>query len=253
MRIPSPRAFLVYLHDLVMTGAAFAVALYLRVGVQAFGAYADVLALATPIMVGIAAVVFVMLGLYRGIWRYASIPDLVHVVRAVTVSVLTFVLVMFMVTRLNALPRSLPPILWLVQIVLLGGPRFAYRLFKDRRLALREELSGVPRIPVLLLGVGDAAELFIRSQANTVYRVVGILDDKNRRMGQAVRGVSVLGGTDDLRGVVEALDRKGERPQRLILTKGHAEVPGADVRALLDEAEALGLTLSRLPSLTEFK
>ncbi|WP_431856271.1 polysaccharide biosynthesis protein [Azospirillum sp.] len=253
MRIPSPRAFLVYLHDLVMTGAAFVVALYLRVGMQAFDQYADVLTLAAPIMVGISGLVFMTLGLYRGIWRYASVPDLAHVVRAVTVSVLTFVLVMFMVTRLNALPRSLPPILWLVQIVLLGGPRFAYRLLKDRRLALREELSGVPRIPVLLLGVGDAAELFIRSQANTVYRVVGMLDDKNRRMGQSVRGVPVLGGTDDLRGVVETLARKGERPQRLILTKGHAEVTGAAVRALLDEAEALGLTLSRLPSLTEFK
>ncbi|HYH39255.1 MAG TPA: nucleoside-diphosphate sugar epimerase/dehydratase [Azospirillum sp.] len=253
MRIPSPRAFLVYMHDLAMTGVAFVVALYLRVGMLAFDQYAEVLTLATPIMVGISGVVFMTLGLYRGIWRYASIPDLAHVVRAVTVSVLTFVLVMFMMTRLNALPRSLPPILWLAQIVLLGGPRFAYRLFKDRRIALREELSGVPRIPVLLLGVGDAAELFIRSQANTVYRVVGMLDDKNRRMGQSVRGVPVLGGTDDLRGVVEALERKGERPQRLILTKGHAEVTGAAVRALLDEAEALGLTLSRLPSLTEFK
>ncbi len=255
MRIPSPRAFLVYLHDLVMTGIAFVVAMYLRVGMLTFGGYAEVLMLAAPIMIAISGVVFVLLGLYRGIWRYASIPDLVHVVRAVTVSVLTFVLVMFLVTRLDSLPRSLPPILWLVQIVLLGGPRFAYRLIKDRRLAIRDELLGVPRIPVLLLGVGDAAELFIRSQAhgNTAYRVVGILDEKNRRMGQAVRGIPVLGGTDDLRSVVEALERRGDRPQRLILTKGQADVPGPAVRTLLDEAETLGLTLSRLPSLTEFK
>lgn len=255
MRIPSLRAFLVYLHDLVMTGVAFVAALYLRVGMQAFDEFGEALRLGAPIMVLIAAVVFVTLGLYRGIWRYASIPDLAQLIRAVTVSVLIFVLVMFLLTRLHALPRSLPPILWLVEIVLLGGPRFAYRLLKDRRLGLRDNLSGVPRIPVLLLGVGDAAELFIRSvgRGTSPYRVVGILDDKNRRTGQAVRGIPVLGGTDDIRHIVELLEHKGERPQRLILTKGTNEVRGADVRTLLDEAENLGLTLARLPSLTEFK
>jgi len=255
MRIPSPRALVVFLHDLAMTGVAMLLALYLRVGTMAFDQYADALMLSVPLMVLVAGVVFLLSGLYRGLWRYASVPDLVQVVRAVSVSVLVFVLIMFLVTRLETLPRSLPPILWLVQLLLLGGPRFAYRLFKDRRLALRDEFKGVPRIPVLLLGVGDAAELFIRSltHGGAAYRVVGILDDKNRRLGMSVRGVPVLGGSGDLRSVVEALERKGERPQRLILTKSGGDVPGSAVRALLDEAEALGLTLARLPSLTEFK
>ncbi len=256
MRIPSPRAFLVYLHDLAMTGAALAVALYLRVGTSAFGFYTDALIIALPALVGISAAVFVLFGLYRGIWRYASVPDLVQLVRAVTVAVLCFVLAMFLLTRLEALPRSLPPILWLVQIVMLGGPRFAYRLFKDRRLSFREEPAGVPRIPVLLLGVGDATELFIRSLDQTghaAYRVVGILDEKGRRVGHAVRGVPVLGGPDDLARVVESLDRKGDRPQRLIVAKGSNEIAGTLLRSLLDQAEALGLILSRLPSLTEFK
>jgi FlaA1/EpsC-like NDP-sugar epimerase len=256
MRIPSLRAFLVYLHDLTMTGAAVAAALYLRVGATAFGFYADALTTALPMMVGISAAVFVLFGLYRGIWRYASVPDLVQLIRAVTVAVLCFVLAMFLLNRLESLPRSLPLIMWLVQIVLLGGPRFAYRLFKDRRLNLREDGGAAPRIPVLLLGVGDAAELFIRSldqSGQAVYRVVGILDDKGRRVGHAVRGVPVLGGPDDLESVVATLDRKGDRPQRLIVTKGSNEIAGATLRALLDQAEALGLILSRLPSLTEFK
>ncbi|HYD64422.1 nucleoside-diphosphate sugar epimerase/dehydratase [Azospirillum sp.] len=254
MRIPSPRAFLVYAHDLVMTGVAFVVALYLRVGMLAFDQYATVLTLGAPIMVAIAAVVFRQLGLYRGIWRYASIPDLAQLIRAVTVAVLIFVLAMFLLTRLDALPRSMPLILWFVLLVLLGGPRFAYRLLKDRRLGL-EDAASAPQIPVLLLGVGDAAELFIRSQTNnhSMYRVVGLLDDKNRRIGQSVRGVPVLGAPEDMAEVVRRLERRGERPQRLILTKEQTELAGAPVRDLLDQAEQLGLTLSRLPSLTEFK
>ncbi|MGY0831574.1 polysaccharide biosynthesis protein [Azospirillum argentinense] len=257
MRIPSPRASLVYLHDLTMTAISLVVALYLRVGQQAFDEYRDPLLTGLPILVLIGAVAFRFSGLYRGIWRYASVPDLAQLLRAVTMVVLCFVAVMFLLTRLESLPRSLPVILWFVQLVLLGGPRFAYRLVKDRRLGLHDrEAGGVPRIPVLLLGVSDAAELFIRSldqNAGAAYRAVGLLDDKNRRIGHAIRGVPVLGGPDDLPRVVEELAQRGDRPQRLIVAKGQADVPGTVLRDLLEQAELLGLSMARLPSLTEFK
>lgn len=257
MRFPSPRASIVYLHDLVMTGAAFAAALYLRVGGQAFSTYGEALLTGTPILIAVAAVLYRVSGLYRGIWRYASMPDLAQLLRAVTAVVLGFVLIGFLFNRLDAVPRSVPLILWFVLVILLGGPRFAYRLMKDQRISLRDAGGGgTGAIPVLLLGVGDAADLFIRSQAHgggALYRVVGLLDDKNRRVGHAVRGVPVMGSDDDLAAVVAELDRRGQRPQRLILTKPDNELRGAPVRALLDRAESLGLTLSRLPSMTEFK
>lgn len=71
----SPRAAIVFLHDLAMTGAALAVALYLRVGAEAFTAYQNQLMVGAPLLVGVAAAVYLLLGLYRGIWRYASIPE----------------------------------------------------------------------------------------------------------------------------------------------------------------------------------
>jgi O-antigen biosynthesis protein WbqV len=43
----------------------------------------------------------------------------------------------------------------------------------------------------------------------------------------------------------------GNRPRRLVLTKETFE--GSMVRALLDEAESLGMTLARVPQVTEFK
>lgn len=253
-RLFTPRGVLVYLHDLAMTAVAFVLALYLRVGDDAFGQFRDPLLVGLPIMVAISAVVFRVFGLYKGIWRYASIPDLLQLIRAVTVSVLTLVLVMFLLTRLDALPRSVPPILWLVQLGLLGAPRFLYRLAKDGKVGFRD--PGMPAIPVLLVGVGDGAELFIRSlarDARATYRVVGIIDEKGRRVGHSIRGVPVLGGPDDLAAVVERLEERGDRPQRLIVAKGQAEISGAVIRGLLDGAEALGLALARLPSLTEFK
>ena len=49
----------------------------------------------------IAAVVFLVTGLYRGIWRYASLPDLFNIARAATLTVLIFLPVMFAFTRLE--------------------------------------------------------------------------------------------------------------------------------------------------------
>jgi FlaA1/EpsC-like NDP-sugar epimerase len=256
MKFLSPRAAVVFLHDLLMTGAALAVALYLRVGADAFVGYQKQLTLGAPLLIVVAAAVYLWLGLYRGIWRYASVPDLVQLVRAVSVTVLVFVLALFLLTRLDEWPRSMPPILWLTALIMLGGPRFAYRLMKDRRFALQEVGGGAKAIPVLVLGANDAAEVFIRSLGHgpsSLYRIVGLVDDKGRRTGHAIRGVPVLGGPEDLDRIVADLDRRGLRPQRLIVARPQTEMNGDALRGLFERADALGLTLARLPSLTEFK
>ncbi|MEI6559073.1 MAG: nucleoside-diphosphate sugar epimerase/dehydratase [Rhodospirillaceae bacterium] len=256
------RAAVVNLHDLVMTAAAVVLALELRVGGDIFSDYGPALSLFVPVAMASGAVAYRWFGLYRGIWRYASAPDMIQLVKAVTVLVLVFgavaVLMPLVLPLPNSLPRSVPLILWFVLVVLLGGPRFGYRIFKDGRRIRRMIEEGLGEIPVLLIGVGDAAALFIGSLAHAPdapYRVVGVLDDKDetRRVGRDIRGVPVLGGLVHLIEVVEGLDRRGLRPQRLILAKSQDEMPAKTLRRLLEQAEALGLPLSRLPSPTEFK
>ncbi|MEI7606614.1 MAG: nucleoside-diphosphate sugar epimerase/dehydratase [Rhodospirillaceae bacterium] len=256
------RAAIVYLHDLTMTAAAVVLALYLRVSGDVLGDYGGVLALFVPVAMGVGAVVYRLFGLYRGIWRYASAPDMVQLVKAVTVLAAAFSLVTFampyFVVFANPLPRSVPLILWFVLLILLGGPRFGYRIFKDGRRIRRMIEEGLGEIPVLLVGVGDTAAHFIGALAHAPdapYRVLGVIDDKDdtRRVGRDIRGVPVLGGLDRLAEVVEALDRRGIRPQRLILARNQDELAPATVRLLLERAEALGLPLSRLPAPTEFK
>jgi O-antigen biosynthesis protein WbqV len=258
--LPPGRATVVFLHDLAQTAAAFLLALYLRVGSDALGVYAPMALICVPAMMAITAVTFRWCGLYRGIWRYASVPDMVQLVQAVSLASLVFVPVMLALnaglTTLEPLPRSVPFIQWFVLLALLGGPRFGYRLYKDRRLARRNAPESSGEIPVLLVGVGDAAAVFIRSLVNephAPYRVVGVLDEKGRRVGRDLCGVPVLGDTDQLSQIVTTLAQRGQRPQRLILTKSQSELRGSSIRRLLEQADALGLALSRLPSLTEFK
>jgi len=249
------RARAAFGHDVLMAAASFWLSLYLRVG-DGLLDYPGRLLLGYDIaFTVIAAATFWWTGLYRGIWRYASLPDLLALLRAVTIVVLAFFPLMFVVTRLVELPRSLVGINWLVLMALLGGPRFAYRLFKDR--SLRRLLEGDKRssaIPVLLIGARDGAAMFIREMASDpdrLYRVVGIVADSLSRVGRELGGVPVLGTIEDLPQVVAALDGRDERPQRLILCA--QTLHGATVRRLLDMADELTIPLARLPRLTEFK
>ncbi len=193
------------------------------------------------------------MGLYRGIWHYASMADLVAIAKAVTLALLIFLPMLFWVTRLDDFPRTALPIVWIMLVLALSGPRLAYRLFKDGNLSAVQERQPAQRVPVLLVGAGDEAEAFIREVGRarvTGYRVVGIIDDKPKRIGRDIRGVRVLGDLASLPAVVDRLGRAGRRPRRLIIASRRVE--GETVAHLLEQCEALGLKLSRVPRLTDF-
>ena len=251
----SRRAVLAFLHDVTMAALSFAMAMYLRLGEAVLGYEPRLILLYCVAFTAIAAVIFLLTGLYRGIWRYASLPDLINIARAATLTELVFLPVMFFFTRLDALPRSILLIDWLVLIALLGAPRLGYRIFKDRGLDHLLERNGrAARIPVLLISTKEGADSFIRETArdpDALYRVVGILSDTSARVGREIYGIPVLGTLDRLEQVVADLDRRGRRPQKLVITA--QAMPGAEVRRLLDRAETLAIPLARAPRSTEFQ
>lgn len=248
------RTSVAYAHDLIMAAVSFPLSLYLRLGDDMWTYIRpELLQGGTLLFIAVSAVVFSTMGLYRGIWRYASTDDLWAIARAVSVAVVVFVAILFVMTRLQGLPRSTPVINWLLLIFLLGGPRFVYRVFKDRHLGNLLQ-SGTPRVPVLLVGASDAAEMFIRDMNRDVaapYRVVGMVDTKDHRVGRRIHDVDVLGDLDGIPEVVAKLEKRGRRPQRLIVTKTNIEPD--KLRQLLDLAEQQGMTLGQLPRLTDFK
>ena len=248
------RATLMFAHDTVMAAASFLISLYLRLGQNPLDYSRDLAVTGTAIFTLVAVSVFWSMRLYRGIWRYASVDDLLQIVKAVSLAILVFVLALFWITRLEGLPRSTLGINWFVLVGLLAGPRLVYRMLKDRGLSAVFKRADPSRIPVLLVGAGDGAELFIRAMETSPgasYRVVGLVDDKGTRVGRKIHGLDVMGDLAALSGVVERLTRQGSRPRRLIVTENTLD--GARMRALLKEADGLGLTLARLPRLTDFR
>jgi FlaA1/EpsC-like NDP-sugar epimerase len=251
----SRRALLAFLHDAVMAALSFAVAFYLRLGNDALSYEPRMTAAYGAMFTAVAGMVFLLTGLYRGIWRYASLPDLFNITKAATLTVLISLPVMFIFTRLETLPRSTLLINWLVLIAFLGGPRLGYRLFKDRGLDhILERSTGQQIVPVLLISTRDGADTFIRETLRDrqgVYRVVGVLSDTRSRVGREIYGVPILGLIDDLETVVAQLARRGNRPQKLIVT-AHA-LGGTAMRNLLERADTLAIPLARLPRATELR
>ena len=247
------RAHFAFGHDIFMAAASFLVSLFLRLGDGIVGASQEILVIGTALFTVVAASVFWFMRMYRGIWRYASLNDLINITRSASLTILIFLILMFVITRLDDLPRSLPFINWFVLIALLGGPRYLYRLFKDRRFDLQFDPTDQRRVPVLLAGADDSAEMFIRamSRNGSEYEVVGIVANSPGRLGRNIHGIEVLGNFDDLPSVVKTLAARGRAPQRLIVPAGRYD--GTQIRELLDSAETEGMTLARLPALTDFK
>lgn len=246
------RRFIAFLHDAAMAGISFPAALYLRLGEEEIGLAHTYLAKGMLVSVGISMTVFISMRLYRGLWRFASPRDMITILKAVSVAVLLFYTAMFLFTRLESMPRSVVFIHWLLLLLLLVTPRLLYRTIKDR--SLQGALTDSPRIPVLLIGASNQAELFLMDmlrRKDAPYQVVGILDNDRDMAGSTMHQVPIYGATDILHVVINKLGRKGKKPQRILLSDTH--VNPEELRSLLEKSEALGIPLARLPNLSDFK
>jgi len=246
------RHFLVALHDTVMAGVSFILALYLRLGDDF--AFTKPILLATLLCPIVCLAVFSYMQLYRGLWRYASTQDLVVIGKSAVSAILLFYLAIFLINRLDGIPRSAPFIQLLLLLALLGTPRFLYRIWRDKQLGISTGLVGDNRIPVILIGSGDRAELFLRdsrSGPSSGYVVVGIIDDNQSRIGHTIHNVKIYGNLDEFPKIVDKLARRGLKPQKAILTYDTME--GSKIRRLFEATDKLGIPLARMPKLSEFK
>ncbi len=192
-----------FIHDLFAAYAAWVLAYLLRfnfgIPVEFMPSLTHVMLWAVPLQVFL----FVQFGLYKGIWRFASLPDLQRVLKAVMVASLIVVTILFMFKPVNFVPRSVLVLNPLLLILIVGGSRFIYRAWKDHTLYGHAQMRGEP---VLLLGAGEAAIALVKDLArSTEWRVVGFLDDNLAMQGRQLHGVKVLGGLSRIQHYADSL------------------------------------------------
>jgi FlaA1/EpsC-like NDP-sugar epimerase len=248
------RAGFIFTHDAIMAAASFFIALALRLGGDPWAYSSGLVIFGTVAFTIVAAVVFVAMQIHREVWQYTSTVEIMRILRAVTLIILLFVVGLFWITRLDDLPRSALVINYLVLVALMIGPRILYRIAKQKGVSGIIGIRRSDRIPVLLIGAGDETELFLRAMASAPdarYQTVGIIDIKGSRVGSRIRGIEVVGTVDRIDAIMESLNGVNLRPRRFIIADD--AVPGEMMRELLDRAEAHGVSLARLPHMTDFR
>jgi len=250
------RSVLILVHDLLATAAAIIVTFYVRFEGAGLAEREDLLVAVLPGFLVYAAVVYWFFELNKGKWRFASLPDLSNIVRASTVLALSLLVLDYILVAPTFLGtfffgKITIALYWFLQICFLGGSRVAYRYF--RYLRTRQHARVSQSAPTLVLGRAADAEVLLRAiESGAVSKIwpVGILSPSRADQGQAIRGVAVLGGFDDLERVVTYLQDRNTRVVRLVLSPA-ALAPELNPEAILMRARRLGLTTSRLPSLDE--
>lgn len=192
---------LVFLHDMLMIPLAWALTYWTRFNLAYVPPeFLDEAVRTLPLVMAVMGFVYWGFGLYRGVWRYASVTDLVRIAQAVLAGTTLLLFVLFALNRMAYVPRSLPVLFVIFQLMLLAGPRLFYRWIKDRRL----DFTGAQR--VLIVGAGGPGEMLVRDllrDRQAGYLPVAFVDDKPRRQGGVVHGVPIRGTTEQIPALVE--------------------------------------------------
>ena len=191
----------VFLHDILMIPAAWYLAYWLRFNLGTIPENSlQVATLMLPVVMLCQSFSYFVFGLYRGIWRFASLYDFIRIGKSVYVGALIATLVIFAITGMQHVPRSVIPLYMILLFVFLGGNRALYRSFKDQRM----RVSGGKR--VLIIGAGESAQMLARDMlqhAQGEYHPVGMIDDDPDKFNREIHGIKVLGGFEDIPDVTE--------------------------------------------------
>jgi FlaA1/EpsC-like NDP-sugar epimerase len=185
--------------------------------------------------------VFWRVGLYRGIWRFASVPDLFNILKASVFGLVAILLSLFLYNRVNLVPRTVLVLYPIVLTALLGMPRLLYRSWKDYGMTRTDNAA----LRVLILGAGQAGEALVRDLRRAgAYQPVGFLDDAAKLRGSHLQGVPVLGRIDEVERIAPETAAK-------LLVIAMPSLDAASMRRIVAACEGTGLPFRTVPRLDD--
>jgi len=190
-----------------------------------------------PVVVFVRLAVFLVLGVYRGIWRYTGVGDLFVFAKAVAVGSSVTLLILLFRFHFQEFSRAVFLIDGIAMLMLLTGSRMAFRFFRQMLPAGAREGRRV-----LIYGAGDAGELLLRELLNNrdlQYAPVGFMDDDPQKQGKVIHGLRVFGGNGSLRQIARA-----QRVAAVLISSPN--IPEERVTDMLRICEAENIELKRM-------
>ena len=187
--IKNHKLLIAYLHDIFMVFIAWVFSYLLRFNFSIPEIHSDQMWKIFPFVIAPLSIFFLYIGLYRGLWRFASLHDLRRIIVGAIFSFFLLVLISFAVNNQIIIPRSILIIFPVLLVFLLGINRFLYRFYKEGFLMSRKKGE-----PILILGAGTlgialSKELIINKEFN----VVGFLDDDSSLHNREINHIKILG------------------------------------------------------------
>ncbi len=234
---------LVVLHDLAMVCVAWVVARMIVAYLTGSpGLVPRQLVLELNLILVCQGLVLWRMGLYRGLWRFASLPDLGNLLKAAFLGALACTGVLFLMEKPL---EQIAPMAWLFPLLLLsllGLPRLVYRMLTDMRQEVRRR-----RVTqrTLILGAGRSGRMLAPElQRRGGFDVVGFLDDNRALRGRHIHDVPVLGPVERLPKIVEeaAVD---------LAVIAMPSANNQQMQRVVEICEKAGIDFKTLPSLRE--
>jgi FlaA1/EpsC-like NDP-sugar epimerase len=232
----------IFIHDLAMVALAWLGAFWLYFNLTmppTLEAHAALQAL--PLVMLVQAAIFRFIGLYRGVWRFASIPDLVRIVKAAGLGIVIAAVTLFVINRLRDVPRSVIPLYMGLLVLLLATPRLLYRIWKDRGAALSSGQRA------LVVGAGKAGEMLVRDllrARDAQFAPIAFVDDDPQKKGREIHGVRVKGRCEQIPRLVDKLGVD------VILLAGPSATD-RDMRRIVEICEGVEVPFLTLPSVRD--
>jgi FlaA1/EpsC-like NDP-sugar epimerase len=209
------------------------------------------IAVILPWLIVVKVTTFFFMGVYRGMWRYTSLPDAMRLLKATLLATLIIMTGLTFMIRFAGYPRSVFVADSIFTLFFCGGIRAGIRML----FSLRQKFPGwkgdADETPphqtnLVIIGAGDAADKIIREvQGNSTspYRIVCCLDDDATKHHRSLLGVPVRGPVSHLKRFAEAFHAS----EALIAMPS---VTGERMREIVVVCEKSGLPFRTLPSLT---
>lgn len=190
------KIWLAFLHDIFMSTAAFLIALALRYSITEYNFFERIPNLPEKLLILLVVQLafFIYFGLYRGIWRFSSTHDLKQLIKASFCTTIFTYIAFELTNNREMIPRSSLFIYFNLLVLMSGGGRFLYRIYKE---SIKKNIEA----NALIIGAGNAAEKLIRDfqkQQTTNYNIVGLIDDDKLKKNRTIHGKKVIGNIEQI-------------------------------------------------------
>ncbi|MDX6696423.1 MAG: UDP-GlcNAc:undecaprenyl-phosphate/decaprenyl-phosphate GlcNAc-1-phosphate transferase [Blastocatellia bacterium] len=224
--------------DVVLIILAYYCAYVLRFGAMSQSGAWTIFLRTLPVLVFVKMATLLVMGVYRGIWRYTGVGDLINIAKAIVIGSVASMLALLFKFRFESLSRTVFILDAMLLLLMLAGSRMAFRLFRQMLPASKTREG----CRVLIYGAGDAGELLLRELLNNrelQYAPVGFVDDDPNKKGKVIHGLRVFGGNGALPGIC----RKYRVDEVLISS---TRVSEERIREIKRDCEEQRITLKRM-------